>query len=80
MKDKVIAASREMVRVAVAAGGTLSGEHGIGLEKREMMTQVFGANDLDAQARVREAFDPDQRLNPGKVLPEGSRCFDRPAQ
>jgi FAD/FMN-containing dehydrogenase len=45
-----------------------------------MMTLVFSANDLDAQARIREAFDPDQRLNPGKVLPEGSRCFDRPAR
>ena len=78
MTEKVIAASREMVRVAVAAGGTLSGEHGIGLEKREMMSQVFTADDLDAQARVREAFDADGRLNPGKVLPEGSRCFDRP--
>jgi glycolate oxidase len=78
MTEKVIAASREMVRVAVAAGGTLSGEHGIGLEKREMMSQVFTADDLDAQARVREAFDPNQLLNPGKVLPGGSRCFDRP--
>jgi glycolate oxidase len=80
MTDKVIAASREMVGVAVAAGGTLSGEHGVGLEKREMMAQVFTPDDLDAQARVREAFDPFQRLNPGKVLPEGSRCFDRPPQ
>ena len=78
MTEKVIAASREMVHVAVAAGGTLSGEHGIGLEKREMMSQVFTVDDLDAQARVREAFDPNQLLNPGKVLPEGSRCFDRP--
>ena len=78
MTEKVVAASREMVRVAVAAGGTLSGEHGIGLEKREMMSQVFSSDDLDAQHRVRDAFDPDGRLNPGKVLPEGSRCFDRP--
>jgi glycolate oxidase len=80
MSEKVFAASREMVRVAVAAGGTLSGEHGIGLEKRDMMSQVFSADDLDAQARIREAFDPGVHLNPGKVLPEGSRCFDRPAQ
>jgi glycolate oxidase len=77
MTEKVLAASREMVGVAVAAGGTLSGEHGVGLEKREMMSQVFSADDLDAQARIREAFDPDGRLNPGKVLPEGARCFDR---
>jgi len=78
MTDKVVAASHEMVHVAIAAGGTLSGEHGIGLEKRDLMSEVFDADDLDAQARVREAFDPTGLLNPGKLLPEGSRCFDRP--
>ncbi len=78
MTDKVVAASREMVHAAIAAGGTLSGEHGIGIEKRDLMRNVFSADDLDAQARVREAFDPAGLLNPGKVLPEGSRCFDRP--
>jgi glycolate oxidase len=71
-----MAASDEMVRVAVAAGGTLSGEHGIGLEKRDLMPLVFNEVDLDAQARLREAFDRDGVLNPGKVLPAGSRCFD----
>ncbi len=76
MTDRVIAGAREMVSVAVAAGGTLSGEHGIGFEKRDLMPSVFSADDLDAQARLREAFDPDCLLNPGKVLPEGSRCFD----
>ena len=75
-----VEAAHEMVRVSVAAGGTLSGEHGIGLEKRDLMSQVFSADDLDAQARVRDAFDPDRRMNPGKVLPDGSRCFDRPAE
>ncbi len=79
MTERVIDASREMVEVAVAAGGTLSGEHGIGFEKRDLMPSVFSADDLDAQARLREAFDPDCALNPGKVLPEGSRCFDRGA-
>ncbi len=74
--DRVMAASEEMVRVAVAAGGTLSGEHGIGLEKRDLMPLVFNEVDLDAQARLREAFDRDGVLNPGKVLPAGSRCFD----
>ncbi len=76
MLDKVTKAAREMVLVSVEAGGSLSGEHGIGLEKRDLMDQVFGPVDLDAQARLREAFDPDGKLNPGKVLPEGSRCFD----
>lgn len=80
MTERVVEAAHEMVRIAVAAGGTLSGEHGIGLEKRDLMPQVFSADDLDAQARVREAFDPERILNPGKVLPDGSRCFDRPVQ
>lgn len=74
--ERVLAASEEMVSVAVAAGGTLSGEHGIGLEKRDLMSLVFSEVDLDAQARLRDAFDPAMVLNPGKVLPAGSRCFD----
>ena len=65
-----------MVRVSVEAGGSLSGEHGIGSEKRDLMGLVFSAVDLDAQARLREAFDPDRLFNPHKVLPAGSRCYD----
>ncbi len=76
MTERVVAAAREMVTVAVAAGGTLSGEHGIGFEKRELMSSVFSAEDLDAQARLREAFDPGGVLNPEKILPDGARCFD----
>jgi glycolate oxidase len=79
MTDTVVEAAHEMVRAAVAAGGTLSGEHGIGLEKRDLMGQVFTDVDLDAQARIRQAFDPGRRMNPGKVLPDGARCFDRPS-
>jgi glycolate oxidase len=76
MLDRVQAAAREMVEVSIAAGGSLSGEHGIGLEKRDLMGLVFSDIDLDAQARVREAFDGAGMMNPHKVLPEGSRCFD----
>ena len=76
MLDRVKAAARELVEVCVAVGGSLSGEHGIGIEKRELMTLVFSEADLDAQARVRESFDPDAVFNPDKVLPAGSRCFD----
>ncbi len=72
----VQAAAEEIVRVSIDAGGALSGEHGIGLEKRDLMPLVFGPVDLDAQARLREAFDPAGLLNPGKVLPLGSRCGD----
>ena len=74
--DRVRAAADELARVCVAAGGALSGEHGIGLEKRGLMPLVFSEVDLDAQARLVEAFDPDGLFNPDKVLPAGSRCFD----
>jgi glycolate oxidase len=76
MFERVKAAADEVVEVCVAAGGVLSGEHGIGLEKRDLMPLLFTTTDLDAQARVRESFDPGGRLNPDKVLPLGSRCFD----
>lgn len=76
MLERVEAAAKEMVEVSIAAGGSLSGEHGIGLEKRDLMHLVFSPVDLDAQARLREAFDPEGILNPGKILPTGSRCYD----
>jgi glycolate oxidase len=74
--ERVLRASDEIVRLCVDAGGALSGEHGIGLEKRDFMPLVFTAEDLSAQACVREAFDPDGRMNPEKVLPAGARCGD----
>jgi glycolate oxidase len=74
--ERVMAAGAEIIDACVAAGGVLSGEHGIGLEKRDHMGKVFSADDLDAQARLREAFDPDGTCNPQKVLPAGSRCGD----
>jgi glycolate oxidase len=72
--ERVLRASDELVRMCVEAGGALSGEHGIGLEKRDFMPLMFGPDDLDAQACVRAAFDPDGRMNPKKVLPDGARC------
>jgi glycolate oxidase len=74
--DRVHAAGDEIVAVSIAAGGVLSGEHGIGVEKREFMPRLFGPDDLDAQARLRDAFDPDGVANPRKILPAGSRCGD----
>jgi glycolate oxidase len=73
---RVLAAADEVVRLCVDAGGALSGEHGIGLEKRDFMPLVFTDEDLGAQACVRTAFDPDGRMNPQKVLPGGARCGD----
>jgi len=76
MLERVKAAAGEIVEVCVEMGGSLSGEHGIGIEKRDLMPLIFNEADLDAQARIRESFDPDEVFNPGKVLPAGSRCFD----
>jgi glycolate oxidase len=72
--ERVLQASDEVVRLCVDAGGALSGEHGIGLEKRDFMPLVFSVEDLAAQACVRSAFDPSGRMNPQKVLPDGARC------
>jgi glycolate oxidase len=74
--ERVLLASEEIVRLCVEAGGALSGEHGIGLEKRDFMRLVFSEEDLSAQACVRAAFDPAGRMNPLKVLPDGARCGD----
>ena len=74
--ERVMAAGDEIVALSVRVGGVLSGEHGIGIEKRDLMPLLFQPVDLDAQARLRDAFDPGEVLNPAKVLPSGSRCFD----
>ena len=74
--DRVHAAGEEIVRVSVAAGGVLSGEHGIGLEKRDFMPLMFNPVDLDAQTRLRRAFDVVGLANPNKVLPSAASCGD----
>jgi glycolate oxidase len=73
---KVRMAGDEIVELCLSMGGALSGEHGIGVEKRDLMSVSFSEIDLDAQARVKDVFDSSHVLNPGKILPSGSRCFD----
>ncbi len=72
--DRVYSAGNEILTMCIDAGGVLTGEHGVGVEKRDLMPLLFSADDLDAQARLRDAFDPDGAANPMKVLPRGSRC------
>jgi glycolate oxidase len=74
--ERVHAAGEEIVRASVAAGGVLSGEHGIGLEKRDFMPLMFEPADLAAQAAMRRAFDPTGLANPFKVLPSPAACGD----
>ncbi len=70
---RVEAASREIMAACVAAGGTITGEHGVGLDKRDYMSLVHGRDELRAMAQVREVFDPRGVWNPGKVLPDARR-------
>ena len=72
--ERVYDAGNEILTTCIDAGGVLTGEHGVGIEKRDLMPLMFTAHDLDAQARLRDAFDPDGAANPLKVLPRGSRC------
>lgn len=74
--ERVHAAGAEIVEASLAAGGVLSGEHGIGIEKQGYMSRLFSDDDLDHQERLRRAFDPACRANPGKVLPAGHSCAD----
>ena len=78
--DDVITASAEILKVAIDAGGALSGEHGIGLEKNHFMFWVFGPEDLEAMHRARSAFDPDGVMNPGKIFPGGDTCAAIPTE
>ena len=72
--ERVYDAGNEILTTCIAAGGVLTGEHGVGVEKRDLMSLQFSPDDLDAQARLRDAFDPSGAANPLKVLPRGSRC------
>jgi glycolate oxidase len=71
---RVVKAGNEIMQHCVAVGGALTGEHGIGMEKNELMPLIFSSDDLGLMARVRDAFNPDGLLNPGKVLPLGKAC------
>jgi len=71
--EKAEAAGEDILRLCVEVGGCLSGEHGVGLEKRELMPTQFGPADLAQQMRVRGVFDPLWLLNPAKVFPLAGR-------
>ena len=73
---RVLAAGEEILRTCVEAGGVISGEHGIGSEKRDYMGLLFSEADLDAMIRLRAAFDPDRVCNPGKIFPTTRFCTE----
>ena len=67
---RVHVAGREIMQACVDLGGTITGEHGVGLEKIEAMRMIFSDDDIGLQRSVRRVFDPDERFNPGKIFPE----------
>ena len=72
--EKAIAASEEIMRVCVELGGALTGEHGVGMEKNELMPLMFSEADFALMRRIHDAFNPDSALNPGKIFPLNKGC------
>jgi glycolate oxidase len=72
----VIAASEEILKTCVAHGGSITGEHGIGIEKSGYVTCQFSEKDLEAMAQLKAAFDPRGLCNPGKLFPTGKGCLE----
>jgi glycolate oxidase len=75
--DKAEEFGFEILKLCVDVGGVLTGEHGVGLEKRDLMTYQFDETDLAVQHRVKHVFDPEVRFNPGKVFPTLRRCAEQ---
>ena len=74
--DRAEAFGADILRLCVKVGGVLTGEHGVGIEKRDLMPEMFSEVDLNQQQRVKCAFDGDGLLNPGKVFPVLHRCAE----
>jgi glycolate oxidase len=72
--ERVLAASGEILDECIACGGSVTGEHGIGVEKISFMRKLFSDDDLAAMTRMREAFNPHNRLSPAKMLPTAGAC------
>jgi len=72
--DRVIEAGAATLRACIELGGSITGEHGVGLEKKAYIGLLFNETDLEAMTRVRRAFDPDGRFNPAKLFPTPMSC------
>ena len=72
--DRVVAAGAATLRACIELGGSITGEHGVGLEKKAYIGLLFSESDLEAMTRVRRVFDPDGRFNPAKLFPTPASC------
>ena len=73
---RTLAASDDILNKCIALGGSVTGEHGIGVEKADFMAKQFSPDDLDAMRQLRRVFDPEGRCNPHKMFPGSKRCSD----
>lgn len=73
---KVVEAGTEILKHCIDAGGSITGEHGVGIEKRDLMPALFSADDLDAMRLVKSVFNPNGVLNPSKLLPAAKSCLE----
>jgi glycolate oxidase len=71
---RTLAAGKEILEYCVGLGGSITGEHGVGMEKNEQMPMQFSVEDLEVMERLRNAFNPDGLLNPEKILPSARGC------
>jgi glycolate oxidase len=74
---RVLAASHDILEACIEAGGSVTGEHGIGVEKIDLMPRMFTSEDLGVMVRLREAFNPDGRCSPAKMLPTAGACIEQ---
>jgi glycolate oxidase len=72
--DRVIEAGAAIVKACIELGGSITGEHGIGLEKKAYIGLLFSETDLESMNRIRRVFDPSGRFNPAKMFPTPSSC------
>jgi len=74
--DKARAAGEEILEHCIEVGGSITGEHGVGMEKNDLMPKLFGNQTLEMIRRLKDLFDPEGLFNPGKILPTGKGCLE----
>jgi glycolate oxidase len=74
--EKAVQAGADILEYCISVGGSITGEHGVGMEKMSLMPQLFSEDSLDTMRQLKEVFDPQRRFNPGKVLPTAKGCLE----
>ncbi|MDI3327950.1 MAG: FAD-linked oxidase C-terminal domain-containing protein [Alicyclobacillaceae bacterium] len=75
--ERAVETGSRVLQVCADVGGSITGEHGVGLEKINEMAKIFSPRDLDYQMKIREVWNPEELCNPGKIFPRPARCIDR---